>query len=434
MVEIEERNRCIYYLNFYSSGKGYVGQTKRFEERMKEHQKDSSGCRYLKNAIALYGFDDCSIHVLEDELTFDEANFFETHYIKELGTLVPNGYNLNEGGNCAPMLQETKDLLSDIAMKRWQNPEFREKQLQIMRTEEYREKHRINSTKMWEDPDFRANMSAMAKERWEDSEYRLHGSEVMKLKWKDLSYREKMSIGFSKYWENIDNVEAARARMKKLWEDPDFREKVIEGTRRACNTTEMKEIRSENAITLWSNDEFREKQMNTRNSKEFKEKMSMSLNSEENVLRRQLLRDEKSKKCREAFLRLEGDRRKVAEELEVSTCTITEWLKPYKDDEDIIEMKKKSFRASHSTPEMKEKKRLAAVISNTSRDAKYPMKEKIAKCRELFLLHEGDRQRVAEEMGVSIGTVGEYMKKLKDDDEIQAIAKSYRSKIAKEKV
>jgi group I intron endonuclease len=367
--DIEQR-KCIYYLSFYTSGKGYVGQTIDLDRRLEEHQKPQSGCRYLKHAIAFYGFDDCSVHILEEDLSIEEANEFETLYIRELGSLVPDGYNLNEGGNCAPMLQETKDLLSVSAVERWADPVFREKQLFLMRTDEYREKHRINSAKMWEDPEFREKHREKMKQLWEDPDFRQNGSDVMVMKWEDVDYRQKVAIGVARYWEDPDNIEAARKRAKKRWEDPEFRKKTTEGTKLACNTPEMKELRSQNGVAKWSDEEYRAKQMETRSSEAFSEKMKASLNTKEHMERKAKARDEKSTRCREAFVRLEGDRRKVSDELGISMGTVADYMKPYKDDEEIIKLKKAFFKAAHNTPEEREKKRKAALASNATRNVR----------------------------------------------------------------
>ncbi|AGE56676.1 GIY-YIG catalytic domain-containing endonuclease [Acanthocystis turfacea Chlorella virus NE-JV-2] len=357
------QKKCIYYIHFRTSNKGYVGQTIAFERRMKEHQKPDSGCRYLKHAIQCHGFEDCEITIIETDLEQEDANDLETFYIKELNTLVPNGYNINEGGNCAPMLQETKDILAEFARSRWADPEFREKQIAIMNTDEYKEKHRANSTKMWEDPEFRDKMSIKLKEVWTIEEYRDKMSNIMREKWETQSYRQKVIDALNKSWENPDMRKRAAERTRNMWQDPEFRKKAVEGTRLACNTAEMKLIRSENAKELWSDEQFKAKQMATRSSEEFIEKMKASLNTNEHMLKKQQIREEKSKMCREVFVRLGGDRQKTADELGVSMCTITEYMKPYKNDEDIIAIKKKRMKDAHNTLEAKEQKRYAQLCS-----------------------------------------------------------------------
>lgn len=348
---MEEDLKCIYHIQFVGSvSNGYVGQTKDLNARLKQHQKDNSGCRYLKHAISFYSFDNAIITVLKDNLTIDEANMLETFYIKELDTLVPNGYNLNEGGNCAPMIQETKDFLAAGVISRWQDPEWREKQLAIMRTEEYREKHRINSKKMWEDPAFRQNFSHKMKIYW-GNEDNIEAA------------RERMNI----YWENEDNIEAASDRMRKMWEEADveFRKNHSKNTKLACNTPELRILRSENGKQKWEDQEYREKQNNTRNSEEFGIKMSISL--QEHNKKKAIIRQEKSLKCREVFVRHDGDTQKVADELKVSKWTIADWLKPYCDDEEIINIKKQRRKDLCNTPEAKERLRRANKASHEAK-------------------------------------------------------------------
>ncbi|AGE57008.1 GIY-YIG catalytic domain-containing endonuclease [Acanthocystis turfacea Chlorella virus NE-JV-3] len=308
--------KCIYYIHFTTSNKGYVGQTNSLERRMKEHRRPDSGCRCLSNAIQCHGFDDCDIYILEDELGDEEANNLETFYIRDLGTLVPNGYNLNEGGDCSPMAQETKDLISKTL-----------------------------------------------KEKWKDPELRLARSDTIK--------------------------------------------------------------------SLWTNEDFKAKQMATRTSESFIEKMKASLNTVEHMLRKQQLREEKSKYCREVFVRLGGDRQKTADKLGVSTWTITEFMRPYQNDEDIVALKKQHMKNAHNAPDVKEKKKYAQMCSAISKDSKNPMKDKLARCREVFVRLNGDTQKIIEELGVSSWTYLEYMKHFKDDDEIQKIRKEHRSRVAR---
>ncbi|AGE59800.1 GIY-YIG catalytic domain-containing endonuclease [Acanthocystis turfacea Chlorella virus TN603.4.2] len=240
--------KCIYYIHFTTSNKGYVGQTNSLERRMKEHQRPDSGCRCLSNAIQCHGFDDCDVYILEDGLSDEEANKLETFYIRDLGTLVPNGYNLNEGGNCGRTSQETKDLISKTLKEKWQDPELRL-------------------------------------------------------------------------------------------------------------------VRSKNIKNLWTNEDFKAKQAAVRNSESFIEKMKASLNTVEHMLRKQQLREEKSKHCREVFVRLKGDTQKTANELGVHKCTITEYMRPYQNDEDIIALKKQHIKDANNAPGMKEKKRYAQLCS-----------------------------------------------------------------------
>ena len=79
------------------SEKSYIGQTiKPIEERFKEHQRQSSGCKAIFGAIQKYGWDNFEKHWYEvpDEVLNDHEELM----VEVLGTLAPNGYNLKEGG------------------------------------------------------------------------------------------------------------------------------------------------------------------------------------------------------------------------------------------------------------------------------------------------------------------------------------------------
>ena len=95
------------------NGMIYVGQTIQFlEERWKQHRKISSNCRYLKSAFKKYGivqFEFKMICICFDE----ELDKFEIQYMKSLNSMVPNGYNLRNGGNSGRQHKETKKKISE---------------------------------------------------------------------------------------------------------------------------------------------------------------------------------------------------------------------------------------------------------------------------------------------------------------------------------
>ena len=75
------------------TGKKYIGQTIHPEQRKRSHlheaiKKDSQ--YYLHRSIRKHGWDAFTYEVLEET---DKLSERETHYIKELNTLWPNGYN-----------------------------------------------------------------------------------------------------------------------------------------------------------------------------------------------------------------------------------------------------------------------------------------------------------------------------------------------------
>jgi group I intron endonuclease len=86
----------IYFLRS-PSGKGYVGQTMMsISRRIGYHTRGN--CRALHNAIEKYGIDNFFVGVVGC-YPIHELNTVEVRFIKELGTLAPDGYNLRTGGN-----------------------------------------------------------------------------------------------------------------------------------------------------------------------------------------------------------------------------------------------------------------------------------------------------------------------------------------------
>lgn len=90
----------------------YIGQTINLEDRWKKHKHFNSNCRYLKYAINKYGIDNFKFELIC--ICFDEdMNKLEIEYMKKYNTLVPNGYNLREGGNSGKHNIETKKKIGD---------------------------------------------------------------------------------------------------------------------------------------------------------------------------------------------------------------------------------------------------------------------------------------------------------------------------------
>jgi len=124
----------IYLITNLITKKQYVGQTIRvdIETRWKDHkncEKNSIG-RCLLNAYLKYGIEHFKFQIIC--ICFDEdCNRFEEEYIKKLNTLVPNGYNLESGGNNSQCHPETKKLISEKLKGRLltpSTPELRKKQ------------------------------------------------------------------------------------------------------------------------------------------------------------------------------------------------------------------------------------------------------------------------------------------------------------------
>jgi group I intron endonuclease len=104
----------IYCITNNINSKKYVGQTKvGVEERFKKHVEGRSRCSAIEKAVQKYGKDNFSIEQLAKANTAKELDLLEMKFIKEMDTISPNGYNLNEGGNCPTFSLETRKKLSE---------------------------------------------------------------------------------------------------------------------------------------------------------------------------------------------------------------------------------------------------------------------------------------------------------------------------------
>ena len=116
----------IYLVTCVPTGKKYVGQAvllsgsdlrpygtyKRWKSHIYEAFHSMKTCRHLNFAINKYGED---AFIVEPILTckLDKINEYEIYFIKYYNTLVPNGYNLQEGGKSGRASEETKKRISD---------------------------------------------------------------------------------------------------------------------------------------------------------------------------------------------------------------------------------------------------------------------------------------------------------------------------------
>lgn len=120
LSEAKESCACIYRLSF-PDGKIYVGQTKNFGERMRLYRKKAGAkdLHSINGVIAKFGIKNVDVDIIcrigglseiEERLCL---NVLEIHYIKELGSLMPDGYNLSLGGEIFGLSPEMFSLSSD---------------------------------------------------------------------------------------------------------------------------------------------------------------------------------------------------------------------------------------------------------------------------------------------------------------------------------
>lgn len=90
----------IYKIVNLVNGKIYVGQSINIQKRWYQHKSDynkEGGCPILYAAIRKYGIENFSFEVIE-ECSLELLDEREKHWISQMNTLNPNGYNIALGG------------------------------------------------------------------------------------------------------------------------------------------------------------------------------------------------------------------------------------------------------------------------------------------------------------------------------------------------
>lgn len=108
-MKVEEARKkhvsCVYCLEF-PNGKRYVGKTKDLCSRMRLYERFDCGSKELASAIDEFGLDAVDVSILREIKCSDAIDLdlclslLEVKYIRDLGTLYPNGVNVSIGGEC----------------------------------------------------------------------------------------------------------------------------------------------------------------------------------------------------------------------------------------------------------------------------------------------------------------------------------------------
>lgn len=157
---------CIYLWTNLINGKKYVGQTQAFYNRMSQYKYGAFNT-YMKHAIDKYGVDNFDITILEYDVPSNQLDEREQYWIDYYKSYQHEyGYNICQfAGTTRGRLHtdETKELIREIAIRRYQDPKERAK-VQGEKNGMYGKKH----TKEWCE-----EHSRWLKDRWQtDEEYR----------------------------------------------------------------------------------------------------------------------------------------------------------------------------------------------------------------------------------------------------------------------
>lgn len=86
----------IYLITNLINNKKYIGQTNDFYRRMRDHCNRTE--QLIDKKIHEYGKENFSFQILEETNDQNKLNELEKEYIKLYNSIIPNGYNICQGG------------------------------------------------------------------------------------------------------------------------------------------------------------------------------------------------------------------------------------------------------------------------------------------------------------------------------------------------
>ena len=108
----------IYLITCLPTGKQYVGQTiQGAMTRWSQHKYKAGDGFYLGNALKYHGDENFTMVVIDTATTPNDLNTKERLWIEKLNTLVPNGYNLNSGGDNVFERKHSLESIEKIRLK-----------------------------------------------------------------------------------------------------------------------------------------------------------------------------------------------------------------------------------------------------------------------------------------------------------------------------
>ncbi|AGE53183.1 GIY-YIG catalytic domain-containing endonuclease [Paramecium bursaria Chlorella virus Fr5L] len=213
----------VYKLTYKVSRKAYIGQTIRpIEDRLKEHQLESSKCKAISAAIQKYGWENFEKEWYE--VPDEDLNFYEEMLVALLGTLSPGGYNLREGGGATGKpSEESKQKMREahIGMSHTEETRQKMKEAQTGKTLSDEHKQKMKEAKTGEKNHmFGKEHTEESKKKMSDAHAGKTQSEETKQKLSKAMTSEKNHASKKVYQYTIDGIyvdefassgEAARA-------------------------------------------------------------------------------------------------------------------------------------------------------------------------------------------------------------------------------
>ena len=192
------------YIHTCPNGKRYVGITT-YPKPEYRWQEGRGYCRnkHFSRAIRKYGWN--SIKHEAWELTCESEMYYAEKYLIAYYNTTDNkfGYNHSTGGEKSSLgckcSEETRRKISKANRKRWSDPEYREKMLEVRKgrralSEEARRHLAEANKKKWSDPEYKKRVSEAMKGKSRSEETRRKIAEAQKGKPKPHSEEHKRHI------------------------------------------------------------------------------------------------------------------------------------------------------------------------------------------------------------------------------------------------
>lgn len=147
------------YIHTFPNKKVYIGITCQIPYKRWAKGKGYKCNEYLTNAIEKYGWDNVTHKILYENLSKKDAEEKEIELIKLYDSTNRNfGYNIQEGGSCSTLNENSKLKISEHSKKMWLNQEYKDKQSKshqgqkpwnkgVIMPEEFKQKCRENTYK-----------------------------------------------------------------------------------------------------------------------------------------------------------------------------------------------------------------------------------------------------------------------------------------------
>lgn len=233
----------VYRITCLASGKCYHGQTINPKERWPHHLRANSHCRALRDAIAKHGRANFTFEVVATASSSEELNSLERQFVAT--SMVPVGYNLNEGGDSRRLSAETRQKISESNKIAQNREDVRARNSlgvqRAMARPEVKERHRASLKAALRQPEQRERMSRQMKEVHSRPELKQKRREALREAWGGLTPEEREArIAKQRAACSPEVRSKIGVASRRTWSDSDRRQRQGERVREAKSTPEAK--------------------------------------------------------------------------------------------------------------------------------------------------------------------------------------------------